>query len=279
MSVKKLKPITPGQRHRIKANFDDITTAKPEKSLLKPLSKTGGRNGTGKMTVRHRGGGHKRKYRVIDFKRDKEGIPAKVKTIEYDPNRSARISLVAYNDGEKRYILTPKGLKVGDEIKSGKNISPEIGNALYLSDIPLGSVIHNIELHPGRGGTLARSAGTFAQLTARDKKYATISLPSGEARMVLVNCKATIGAVSNTEHALISSGKAGRSRWLGRRPITRGVSMNPIDHPMGGGEGHAHGGLPRSRNGVYAKGYKTRSKKKKSNQYIVQRRKSKKKKK
>lgn len=276
MAVKKIKPITPGQRHKVVDTFSDITTSKPEKSLLRPLKKSGGRNNDGRMTVRYRGGGHKRKYRVIDFKRDKENVPATVKTIEYDPNRSARIALVEYEDGEKRYIVAPKGLQVGAKILSGKGVAPEIGNSLYLSEIPLGTVVHNIELHPGRGGILARSAGAFAQLSARDGKYAIVKLPSGESRMILVTCKATVGAVSNSDHALIKSGKAGRKRWLGRRPRTRGVAMNPVDHPMGGGEGRASGGLPRSRNGVYAKGYKTRRQKKKSEKYIVEHRKSKK---
>jgi len=277
MAVRKIKPVTPGQRHKIAAKKDDVTTLTPERSLLRPIKKTGGRNSEGRMTMRYRGGGHKRKYRIIDFKRDKEDMEGRVKTIEYDPNRSARIALVVYPDGEKRYILAPKGMKVGDTVRAGKNIAPEIGNTLYLSDIPLGSVVHNIELQPGRGGILARSAGTYAQLTSRDGKYAIIKLPSGESRMVLVTCKATIGAVSNSDHALLRSGKAGRSRWMGRRPRTRGVAMNPIDHPMGGGEGRASGGLPRSRNAVYAKGYKTRSKKKMSNKYIVERRKKRKK--
>jgi len=275
MAVRKLNPVTPGQRHKVIATFDDITAVKPEKSLLLPLKKSGGRNNTGKMTMRYVGGGHKRKLRVIDFKRDKEGVPAVVKTVEYDPNRSARIALVVYKDGEKRYIIAPNGLKVGQTVLSGKGIAPEIGNSLYLSDIPLGTIIHNIELVPGRGAAMVRSAGSFAQLTSRDGKYAIIKLPSGESRMVLVTCKATIGSVSNSDHGLVHSGKAGRSRWLGRRPRVRGVAMNPVDHPMGGGEGRASGGHPRSRNGMPAKGYKTRPKKKMSNKFIVEKRKSK----
>ncbi len=273
MAVKKLKPVTPGQRHKIIGTFSEVTTNVPEKSLLTPLKKTGGRNNVGRMTVRYIGGGHKRKYRIIDFKRDKENMEAKVKTIEYDPNRTSRIALVVYKDGEKRYILAPNGLKPGQIIQSGKNIPPNIGNSLYLSDIPLGSIIHNIELKPGAGGVMARSAGSYAQLTSRDKKYAIVKLPSGESRMVLLTCKATVGALSNPDHGLEHSGKAGRSRWLGKRPRTRGVAMNPVDHPMGGGEGKASGGLPRSRNGVPAKGYKSRTKKKYSNRYIVERRK------
>ncbi len=273
MAVRKINPTTPGQRGKIISNFDDITTNIPEKSLLQTRKRTGGRNDTGKMTVRNIGGGHKRKYRMVDFARDKEGIPAIVKTIEYDPNRSARIALVVYADGEKRYIISPNGLKVGQELNSGKGIAPEIGNTLYLSDIPLGTVVHNIEMQPNGGAVIARSAGTYAQLTSRDGKYAIIKMPSGESRMILVTCKATIGSVSNSDHALEKSGKAGRSRWLGRRPRVRGVAMNPVDHPMGGGEGRATGGHPRSRKGLLAKGFKTRAKKKTSNKYIVEKRK------
>jgi len=273
MAVRKINPTTPGQRGKIISNFDDITTNIPEKSLLLSTKSTGGRNNTGKMTVRNIGGGHKRKYRMIDFARDKEGIPATVKTIEYDPNRSARIALVVYADGEKRYIIAPNGLQVGQELNSGKGIAPEIGNALYLADIPLGTVVHNIEMHPNGGAVIARSAGAYAQLTSRDGKYAIIKMPSGESRMILVTCKATIGSVSNSDHALEKSGKAGRSRWLGRRPRVRGVAMNPVDHPMGGGEGRATGGHPRSRKGLLAKGFKTRAKKKASNKYIVEKRK------
>lgn len=273
MAVRKLKPVTPGQRHRIIGLFDDITTNKPEKSLLVPLKKTGGRNNQGKRTMRYIGGGHKRRYRLIDFLRNRENEPAVVKTIEYDPNRTARIALVEYPDGEKRYIVAPAGLKVGQTIMSGRGIAPEVGNTLYLGEIPLGTVIHNIELYPGRGACMARSAGSYAQLLAREGKYSIIKLPSGETRMILNECKATIGSVSNSDHALEKSGKAGRSRWLGRRPRTRGVAMNPVDHPMGGGEGRASGGHPRSRKGIPAKGYKTRSKKKHSNKFIVERRK------
>jgi large subunit ribosomal protein L2 len=273
MAVRKLNPVTPGQRHKIKSTFENITTDKPEKSLLAPMKKSGGRNNTGKMTMRYMGGGHKRRYRIIDFKRNKDGVPAVVKTIEYDPNRSARIALVVYSDGEKSYIVAPAGLKVGQTIISGKDSAPEIGNTTFLSDIPLGTVIHNIELKPGQGAAMARSAGSYGQLTSREGKYAIIKLPSGEMRMVLVTCRATIGSVSNADNALERSGKAGRSRWLGRRPRVRGVVMNPVDHPMGGGEGRASGGHPRSRNGIPAKGFKTRSKKKASNKYIVEKRK------
>ena len=274
MSVRKLKPITPGQRFRVVNEFDTITTDKPEKGLLVPLKKTGGRNNQGKMTMRYIGGGHKKKYRIIDFKRNKFGVDAKVVSIEYDPNRTAFIALVQYTDGEKRYIIAPAGLKVDQVIVSGQeNIAPEIGNAMPLSQIPLGTVISCIELRPGQGANIARSAGTFAQLMAKDGKYATVKLPSGETRMILLTCLATIGAVSNSDHQLVLSGKAGRSRWLGRRPRTRAVVMNPVDHPMGGGEGRATGGHPRSRKGIPAKGYRTRSKTKASNKYIVERRK------
>jgi large subunit ribosomal protein L2 len=273
MAVRKLKPVTPGQRHKIIGAFDTITASTPEKSLLEPVRKSGGRNNQGRMTMRYIGGGHKRKYRIIDFKRDKEGVAAVVDSIQYDPNRSARIALLKFEDGEKRYIIAPNGLQVGQTVKSGSGIEPEIGNTLPLGEIPLGTLVHNIELHPGQGGVMARSAGAYAQLTSREGKYAILKLPSGESRMVLTTCKATVGTVGNTEHNLESSGKAGRSRWLGRRPRVRGVVMNPVDHPMGGGEGRASGGHPRSRKGVLAKGYKTRSKKKASNRYIVERRK------
>jgi len=273
MAVRKLKPVTPGQRHKIIGAFDTITASTPEKSLLEPLRKTGGRNNQGRMTMRYRGGGHKRKYRVIDFKRDKDGVAAVVDSIQYDPNRSARIALVKYEDGEKRYIVAPNGLQVGQTIKNGSGIEPEIGNTLPLSEIPLGTLVHNIELHPGQGGVMARSAGAFAQLTSREGKYAVLKLPSGESRMVLTTCRATVGTVGNAEHNLEESGKAGRSRWLGRRPRVRGVVMNPVDHPMGGGEGRASGGHPRSRKGVLAKGYKTRKPKKASNRYILERKK------
>ena len=273
MSVRKLKPITPAQRFRVVNGFDAVTTQKPEKSLLAPVKSTGGRNNNGKMTVRHRGGGHKRRYRIIDFKRDKFDITSEVLSIEYDPNRSAFIALLQYKDGEKRYIIAQNGLKVGQKVLSGKSASPEIGNALYLSDIPLGTIISCIELVPGKGATIARCAGAFAQLMAREGKYATIKLPSGETRMILVTCLATIGTVSNSDHQLLVSGKAGRSRWLGRRPRTRPVAMNPVDHPMGGGEGRASGGHPRSKKGLPAKGYRTRSKTKASNKFILERRK------
>ncbi|TXC78414.1 50S ribosomal protein L2 [Luteibaculum oceani] len=273
MAVRKLKPITPGQRHRLVSGFETVTTDKPEKSLLAPIKKSGGRNNQGRMTMRYLGGGHKQRYRIIDFKRDKQGIPATVKTIEYDPNRTARIALVVYADGEKRYIVAPQGLEVGQTIISGKEATPEIGNTMYLSDIPLGTIIHNIELHPGKGGSIARSAGSYAQLNARDGKYAIIKMPSGETRMILVTCMATIGSVSNPDYMLIRSGKAGRSRWLGRRPRVRGVVMNPVDHPMGGGEGRSSGGHPRSRKGLPAKGYKTRKPKNKSSKYIIEGRK------
>ncbi len=273
MAVKKLKPITPGQRFKVANGFDAITDARPEKSLLAPLKKTGGRNREGKMTVRHRGGGHKRRYRVIDFKRDKFNVEAELTSIQYDPNRSAFIGLLKYADGEKRYVIAQSGMKVGQKVVSGSGIQPEIGNAMPLSDIPLGTVISCIELRPGQGAVMARSAGTFAQLMARDGKFVTIKLPSGETRMILATCMATIGAVSNSDHQLLVSGKAGRSRWLGRRPRTRPVAMNPVDHPMGGGEGRASGGHPRSKNGIPAKGYRTRSRTKDSNRYIVERRK------
>jgi len=273
MAVRKLKPVTPGQRHKIAATFDEITTSTPEKSLLTTKKNSGGRNGTGKMTMRYIGGGHKQKYRIIDFKRDKDGIPATVKSIEYDPNRTARIALLNYADGEKRYIIAPNGLKVDQTIMSGKDVAPEVGNTLFLSDIPLGTMIHNIEMRPGQGAVLARSAGSSAQLAAREGKYAIVRLPSGESRMILTTCKATVGAVSNSDHSLERSGKAGRTRWLGRRPRNRGVVMNPVDHPMGGGEGRASGGHPRSRKGLLAKGYKTRDPKKQSSKYIVERRK------
>ena len=273
MALKKFKPTTAGQRFKLVSAMDDITATSPEKSLLIVKKRTGGRNNDGKMTVRSIGGGHKQKYRIIDFKRDKENIPATVQTIEYDPNRTARIALLFYADGEKRYIVAPNGLKVGQEVLSGKGVQPEIGNSLYLSEIPFGTVIHNIELRPGQGAKMARSAGSSAQLMSRDGKFAVIKLPSGETRMILQTCKATVGMVSNTEHNLEVSGKAGRSRWFGRRPRTRAVVMNPVDHPMGGGEGRATGGHPRSRKGIPAKGYKTRYPKKASSKYIIERRK------
>ena len=272
MGIRKFKPVTPGQRHKAIGTFDDVTTSVAETTLVFGKRSTGGRNNSGRITVRYRGGGHKRLIRIVDFKREKDGIPAVVKTIEYDPNRSARIALVFYADGEKRYIVAPNGLQVGTTIMSGPEATPDLGNTLPLENIPVGTVIHNIELRPGQGAKMVRSAGNFAQLTSREGKYCVIKLPSGEIRKVLSVCRATIGSVSNSDHALESSGKAGRSRWLGRRPHNRGVVMNPIDHPMGGGEGRHTGGHPRSRNGLYAKGLKTRAPKKLSNKYIIERR-------
>jgi len=274
MSVRKLKPITSAQRFRVVNGFDAITTDKPEKSLLVPNKRSGGRNNRGKMTMRQIGGGHKRKYRIIDFKRSKTGVPGEVMSIQYDPNRTAFIALLNYQDGEKCYIIAQNGLQVGQNVVSGREgVAPEIGNAMPLSEIPLGTIISCIELRPGQGAVMARSAGAFAQLMARDGKFATVKLPSGETRMILVDCMATIGVISNSDHQLTVSGKAGRSRWLGRRPRVRPVVMNPVDHPMGGGEGKSSGGHPRSRNGIPAKGYRTRSKSKASNKYIVERRK------
>ncbi|MCF1751245.1 50S ribosomal protein L2 [Mariniradius sediminis] len=272
MAVRKLKPVTPGTRFRVAPSFDEITTSKPEKSLLAPKKKTGGRNNQGRMTSRYIGGGHKQRYRIIDFKRRKFDMSAEVLTVEYDPNRSARISLVQYEDGTKAYIITPEGLQVGQKIVSGESVAPEIGNAMQLYNIPLGTIIHNIELKPGKGAALARSAGGYAQLVAREDKYVTVKLPSGETRLILGTCMATIGTVSNADHMNVVLGKAGRNRWLGRRPRTRGVAMNPVDHPMGGGEGRASGGHPRSRKGLLAKGKKTRSPKKYSNKFIVSKR-------
>lgn len=274
MAVKKFNPVTPGLRTKIGNAFSEVTTDKPEKSLLAPLKKTGGRNSAGRMTMRQKGGGHKRRYRIIDFKRDKEGMVAIVKSIEYDPNRSAFIALLEYADGEKRYIIAPDKIQVGAEVVSGKDAAPNTGNALYLKDIPLGSSIHAIEMQPGRGASLARSAGTYATLMGREERYAVIKLPSGEVRRILLTCKATIGTTSNPDHGLQVSGKAGRSRWLGRRPRVRGVAMNPVDHPMGGGEGRASGGHPRSRTGIMAKGQKTRNNKKQSSKLIISKRKS-----
>ncbi|MFT2007364.1 50S ribosomal protein L2 [Pontibacter sp. 13R65] len=271
MALKKLRPTTPGQRFRVAPAFDEITTATPEKSLLAPIKKSGGRNNSGRMTMRYLGGGHKQKYRIIDFKRTKHGVPATVKTVEYDPNRTARIALLHYADGEKSYIVAPAGIQVGTIVVSGPGIAPEVGNCLPLAEIPLGTIIHNIELQPGNGAVLARSAGSYAQLVAREGRYATIKLPSGELRMVLVTCQATVGTVSNSDHMNVKLGKAGRNRWLGKRPRVRGVAMNPVDHPMGGGEGKSSGGHPRSRKGLYAKGLKTRKPKKYSEQFIVSR--------
>ena len=273
MPIKSLKPITPAQRGRTVNGFDAITTDKPEKSLLVPFKKTGGRNSQGKMTMKYRGGGHKKKYRLIDFKRDRKDEHAEVLSIEYDPNRTAFIALTKFEDGEKKYIVAPKGLKVGQKVTSGENASPQIGNCMPLSAIPLGTTICCIEMTPGKGAVLARSAGSYAQLMARDGKFATIKLPSGETRLILVNCNAVIGTVSNSDHQLVVSGKAGRTRWLGRRPRTRAVVMNPVDHPMGGGEGRASGGHPRSKKGIPAKGYRTRNKKKFSNKFIIEKRK------
>jgi large subunit ribosomal protein L2 len=272
MGIRKFRPVTPGQRHKAIGTFDDVTTNVPEKSLVYGKKSNGGRNNQGRITVRFRGGGHKRKYRIIDFKRNKDGIPAVVHSIEYDPNRSARIALLYYVDGEKRYIVAPNGLKVGDKLMSGETATPDLGNTLPLQNIPVGTVIHNIELRPGQGAKMVRSAGNFAQLTSREGDYCVIKLPSGEIRKILSVCRATIGSVSNSDHALESSGKAGRSRWLGRRPHNRGVVQNPVDHAMGGGEGRHTGGHPRSKNGLYAKGLKTRAPKKLSNKYIIERR-------
>ena len=272
MALKKLKPVTPGQRHRSVSAFDTITESKPEKSLLAPLKKKAGRNNHGRITVRHKGGGHKRRYRIIDFKRNKIGIPARVASIEYDPNRSARIALLVYADGEKRYIIAPNEIKVGMTLQNGPDAPPEPGNCLPLTDIPVGSFVHAIEMKPGKGAQMARSAGTFAQLTAREGKYAILRLPSGETRMVQKSCMATVGTTSNPDHMNIDIGKAGRKRWMGVRPKTRGVAMNPVDHPMGGGEGKASGGHPRSPTGVPAKGFKTRKKNNTSDKLIIRRR-------
>jgi len=272
MAVRKVKPTSPGRRFQVYSEFEEITTTTPEKSLLKTNKKTGGRNANGRITCRHRGGGHKRHYRIIDFKRDKTDVPAKVASIEYDPNRSARIALLHYVDGEKRYILAPLDLSVGDRILSGAEADIKPGNTLPLKNIPLGTQIHNIELRVGKGGQIVRSAGTFAQLMAKEDRYALVKLPSGEVRMVLSTCKATIGQLGNVIHENISLGKAGRKRWIGRRPKVRGVAMNPVDHPMGGGEGRSSGGRhPCSPWGMPSKGYKTR-KNKKSDRYIVKKR-------
>jgi len=276
MVTRQIKPITPGQRHRIAPVFDDITISKPLKSLTKGHGKTGGRNNRGRKTSRHRGGGHKRKLRIIDFKRNKFDIPAKVQTIEYDPNRTARIALIAYADGEKRYIIAPNKLQVGDTIISSESAAPDVGNAMPMSKMPPGTYIHNVELQPGKGAQLCRSAGTVAQMVAKTDKYVTVKLPSGEVRRILGTCIATVGSTSNPDHFNTTKGKAGRNRWLGRRPQTRGVAMNPVDHPMGGGEGKASGGHPRSPWGQSAKGKKTRNRNKMSSKFIVKRRKTKK---
>ncbi len=274
MGIKQLKSVTPGSRFATRSNFSEITKGSPEKKLTKALRKTGGRNNTGKITIRRRGGGHKRRYRIIDFKRNKFDVPGKVATIEYDPNRSANISLIHYADGEKRYIISPEDLKVGDSVISGDRVPLKPANSLLLKNIPAGITIHNIELEPGKGGQMARSAGTFAQVMAHDNKMCTLRLPSGEVRMVRDNCRATIGQVGNRTHEQIISGKAGRTRWLGRRPKVRGVAMNPVDHPMGGGEGKSSGGRhPTTPWGKPTKGYKTRKKNKRSNSMIIKRRK------
>ncbi|MCW3128117.1 MAG: ribosomal protein [Bacteroidetes bacterium] len=273
MAIKKFRPTTPSLRHTTLVTFEDITTSTPEKSLLAPMKQSGGRNKSGKMTMRYSGGGHKRRYRIIDFKRDNDGIPGKVLTIEYDPNRTSFIALIQFSNGEKRYMISPQGLKVGQSVLSSKDAAPEVGNTLPMENIPLGSIIHNIELHPGRGGNICRSAGTSAQLMAKEERFVVIKLPSGEVRKILKQCLATIGSVSNPDHNLQSLGKAGRKRWLGVRPRTRPVAMNPVDHPMGGGEGRASGGHPRSRNGIKSKGQKTRTPRKASDKVIVQRRK------
>ncbi|MEM9985561.1 MAG: 50S ribosomal protein L2 [Bacteroidota bacterium] len=276
MGVRKLKPTTPASRNRSVSDFSEITKSRPEKSLVEPIKKSGGRNNQGRLTSRQRGGGHKRRYRVIDFKRDKRDVPAVVEAIEYDPNRSARIALLKYEDGEKRYIIAPRRLTVGAQVITSDKAEPAVGNAMPMKNIPLGTALHCIELYPGKGAAMVRSAGVFATLTAREGKYVVLRLPSGETRMVLGTCLATIGEVGNQEHQNIISGKAGRSRWLGRRPRTRGVAMNPVDHPMGGGEGRSSGGHPRNRNGLPAKGYKTRAKKKGSSRLIISRKKKRK---
>ncbi len=273
MALKKLRPVTPGTRHRLSPGFDDITEHRPEKSLLTTVKKTGGRNSDGRMTMRYIGGGHKQKSRNVDLHRNKFGVPATVKSIEYDPTRSARVAKLYYADGFKSYIIAPQGLRVGQQVVSGEDVAPDVGNTLPLAKIPLGTIIHNVEIKPGRGATIARSAGSFVQLLAREGEYATLKMPSGEMRNVLARCLATVGAVSNPEHMNESVGKAGRSRWRGIRPRTRAVAMNPVDHPMGGGEGRASGGHPRSRKGLYAKGKKTRHPKKYSDHLIIARRK------
>ena len=273
MALIKLKPTSAGRRHAVKVVNPELHKGKPFAALVEKKNRGSGRNNFGRITVRHQGGGHKKAYRIIDFKRTNDGMPATVKAIEYDPNRSARIALIVYANGEKSYILAPNGLKVGQTIVSGSGVAPEVGNTLPLAEIPLGTVIHAIELYPGQGAAMARSAGTYAQLLAREGKYAIIKLPSGETRMVLTTCRATVGVVSNPDHSLEQHGKAGRRRWLGRRPHNRGVTMNPVDHPMGGGEGRSSGGHPRSRKGLLAKGYKTRNPKKTTSKFIISRKK------
>ncbi|MBS4042190.1 MAG: 50S ribosomal protein L2 [Chitinophagaceae bacterium] len=272
MALKKYKPMTAGTRWRIGNAYEEITTNVPEKTLTEPKKRTGGRNSNGRRSMRYIGGGHKKQYRIIDFKRNKRDMEAKVVSIEYDPNRTAFIALLQYTDGEKRYILAPQGLQVGATVMSGENVAPEVGNSLPMKNMPLGTNIHNIELQPGQGGKMARSAGTSAQLANKEEKYAVLKMPSGELRKVLVNCYATVGVTSNSDHNLEQAGKAGVNRWKGIRPRTRGVAMNPVDHPMGGGEGRASGGHPRSRTGKYAKGEKTRTRGKSSDKLIIQRR-------
>ena len=277
MGIKTYKPTSAGRRHGSVLDFSELTTSKPEKSLLAPIKRTGGRNNLGRITARHRGGGHKRRYRLIDFKRNKDDVPATVRSIEYDPNRSANIALLVYADGEKRYILAPVGLTVGQKIVSGKGADPNPGTSMLLSDIPVGLMIHCIELHAGKGGQLCRSAGSYAQLTNREGSYAIVQLPSGELRKVHVGCRATIGRVGNTDHQNVKLGKAGRKRHLGRRPHVRGTAMNPIDHPLGGGEGRTKGGRhPCSPTAVLAKGGRTRKPKSSSDKFILRRRKSRK---
>lgn len=272
MAIKKLNPITPGMRFKTTPGFEELTRSKPERSLLKPLKKKGGRNNKGRMTIRHRGGGHKRRYRLIDFRRDKFGIPARVASVEYDPNRSARIALLNYTDGEKRYIIAPLGLKVGEMVNSGPEAEIRVGNFLPLRKVPLGTIVHNVELKPGKGGQVARGAGTGAQVVAKEGRYVQLRLPSGEVRNFPSRCGATIGTVGNPDHEKISFGSAGKSRWLGRRPRVRGVAMNPVDHPLGGGEGKSSGGRhPSTPWGVPTKGYKTR-RRKPSDRLIVRRR-------
>jgi large subunit ribosomal protein L2 len=273
MAIKKFNPITPGLRQKVNVSYDELTASKPEKSLTIGIHKSGGRNHDGKMTMRQIGGGNKKRYRIIDFKRDKDGIPGKVATIEYDPNRSAFIALINYADGEKRYIIAPDKIKVGDTILSGKTATPETGNALFFSEIPLGSDIHNIEMVPGKGAALARSAGTYCTMMGREGKYAIVKMPSGEVRRILLTCKAVMGRTSNPDHGQVVLGKAGKTRWLGKRSRVRGVAMNPVDHPMGGGEGRASGGHPMSRTGIMAKGQKTRNVNKASSRLIISKRK------
>ena len=271
MALRKFKPVTAGTRWRIGNAYAEVTTNVPEKSLLETKGRTGGRNSSGHLTMRYRGGGHKKKYRIVDFKRNKKDVVATVVSIEYDPNRTAFLALLNYEDGEKRYILAPQGLQVGASVQSGDAVAPEIGNALQLKNMPLGTNVHNIEMQPTQGGKLARSAGSSAQLTNKEDKYAVLKMPSGELRKILINCYATVGVVSNGDHSLQSMGKAGRNRWKGIKPRNRGVAMNPVDHPMGGGEGKASGGQPRSRNGQYSRGLKTRTKGKGSDKLIIQR--------